>query len=147
LSSERDRAYASGFRRREATVDDGRLQLTLLSAESEHEQITFTEGKIVKTENLVVDVGECAPGEGKGDVTFEESDQPKASKVGVLGTIDLGNGTLTIAGTADRETYKGKKSFKGKLAITGGTGDYDGWTGEVDVDNCNPKRWRIDAGP
>jgi hypothetical protein len=121
------------------------LELTLLSAESEHEEITFTEGKVAKTENLVLDVGECQPGEGKGDVTFEESDQPKESKVGVIGTIDLGNGTLTIAGTPDRVIHKGKKSFKGKLAITGGTGEYDGWTGEVDVDNCNPKRWRIDA--
>jgi hypothetical protein len=130
-------------------VGDGRIQITVLSDVGEFEPVMFAEGKVGKTEWLAPETGNCDPGELNDEeyVSFEESAQSKPGKVGVGGTIVFRDGTITFGGVADRDTHNGKPSFKGRLAITGGTGRYAGFKGQVDVDNCNPKRWRIDGGP
>jgi hypothetical protein len=130
-------------------MGEGRVQITVLSDVGEFESLMFAEGMVGKTEWLAIETGECEPGERDDDeyVTFQETAQAKQGKVGVSGTIVLKDGTLTIGGVADRVTHKDQPSFNGRLAITGGTGRYAGFKGQVDVDNCNPKRWRIDGGP
>ena len=60
----------------------------------------------------------------------------------VIFNFDDGANTLSASGVLPARA--GEIVDSGRLAITGGTGDYAGRQGEVVVEVWNPKRWFLD---
>jgi hypothetical protein len=91
--------------------------------------------------------GDCGIGAPAGEARYTKL-KTGPEKLLVDGALTFNDeDSLSVKGPAKRKDHNGKESFEGVLAITGGTGRYKGWKGQVFVDHCNPKRWRVDGGP
>jgi hypothetical protein len=125
------------------------VEVYLSDIERADEPIQLSAGGefVAKTEQMFHDDGNCAPGGSAGSAEYTEL-KTGGDKLVVGGVLVFNDeDSLSVQGPAKRKTHKGKESFEGTLAITGGTGRYEGWKGQVVVDHCNPKRWRVEGGP
>ena len=112
-----------------------------------YEDIDLGGTQVLRTEDVFVDLGECQMGDLWGSVTVEETDTNKGDGVLVSATFQkLTGDTLVMKGLGKRVTHNDKPSFEGRFPVLGGTGKFAGFRGQVQVENCNPKRWSI-TGP
>jgi hypothetical protein len=122
----------------------GVIWLTDVGSGSEGD-VELGNAQVLRTEILFEETGDCEPGEQLGIVHIVETNAAR-NRVLVTATFDLDSGdTLVAHGVAERIQHQGRPSFRGRLGIGGGTGNFKGRRGQVEVDVCNPKRWIVDG--
>lgn len=85
----------------------------------------------------------CVPGDQVGQAWFDKTNagHPEKFRVSVDFDFDAHDGQVSARGVAKSENGK----LKGKLPATG-SGKFRDWHGQVQLDECNPKRWIFEPG-
>lgn len=96
--------------------------------------------QILAYETVFAAAGECETGDAVGTLWFEKIEPGVDDKIGLKAVFYLDGGTVSGNGGGKR-LPDGK--LKGKVPGSG-TGKYKHWRGQIELDECNPKRWIFD---